>query len=88
MSRFDLRGTGAESLRLDDLLGLSGLRALDLGGNALRELPAALLSHSPRLRSLWLDGNHLESLRAPGALVARRADDSRNALRRRPVLRR
>ena len=68
MSRFDLRGAGVDSLRSDDLLGLSGLRTLDLGGNALRELPAGLLSHSPRLRALRLDGNRLESL--PAGLFA------------------
>ena len=68
LSRFDLRGAGAESLRADDLLGLSGLRTLDIGSNALRELPAALLSHSPRLRSLRLDGNRLQSL--PAGLFA------------------
>ena len=68
LSRLDLRGAGAESLRADDLLGLSGLRTLDLGRNALRELPAGLLSHSPRLRSLRLDGNRLQSL--PAALFA------------------
>ena len=68
LSRFDLRGADAESLRADDLLGLSGLRALDLGGNALRELPPGLLSHSPRLRELRLDGNRLQSL--PAGLFA------------------
>ena len=68
LSRFDLRGAGVESLRSDDLLGLSGLRTLDLGGNALRELPPGLLSHSPRLRSLRLDGNRLQSL--PAGLFA------------------
>ena len=60
----DLRGHGAESLRADDLLGLSGLRALDLGRNALSDLPATLLSHAPRLRALRLDGNRLQSLPA------------------------
>ena len=64
----DLRGDGAESLHPDDLLGLSGLRTLDLGRNALSELPATLLSHSPRLRALRLDGNRLESL--PAGLLA------------------
>ena len=64
----DLRGDGAEALHPDDLLGLSGLRTLDLGRNALRELPAALLSHAPRLRSLRLDGNRLQSL--PAGLLA------------------
>ena len=64
LSRFDLRGVGVESLQPDDLLGLSGLRTLDLGGNALCELPTILLYHSPRLRSLRLDGNRLESLPA------------------------
>ena len=68
LSRLDLRGAGAESLRADDLLGLTGLRTLALGGNALRELPVGLLSHSPRLRSLRLDGNRLQSL--PAALFA------------------
>ena len=68
LSRLDLRGAGAESLRADDLLGLSGLRTLDSGGNELRELPAGLLSHSPRLRSLQLDGNRLQSL--PAGLFA------------------
>ena len=64
----DLRGDGAESLHPDDLLGLSGLRTLDLGRNALSELPATLLSHSPRLRALRLDGNRLQSL--PAGLLA------------------
>ena len=64
----DLRGHGAESLRADDLLGLSGLRTLDLGRNALSDLPAALLSHAPRLRALRLDGNRLQSL--PTGLLA------------------
>ena len=45
LARLNARSTcaahGAESLRADDLLGLSGLRTLALGGNALRELPAA-----------------------------------------------
>ena len=64
----DLRGHGAESLHPDDLLGLSGLRTLDLGRNALSDLPATLLSHSPRLRALRLDGNRLQSL--PAGLLA------------------
>ena len=64
----DLRGHGAESLHPDDLLGLSGLRTLDLGRNALSDLPATLLSHAPRLRALRLDGNRLQSL--PAGLLA------------------
>ena len=64
----DLRGHGAEALHPDDLLGLSGLRTLDLGRNALSDLPATLLSHAPRLRALRLDGNRLESL--PTGLLA------------------
>ena len=64
LMRLEMRAAGAGSLHSDDLLGLSGLRELDLGGNALRELPAGLLSHTPRLRSLRLDGNRLGSLPA------------------------
>ena len=55
LPRLDLRGAGAESLRADDLLGLSGLRTLDLGGNALRELPAGLLVNGNR--KLHIFGN-------------------------------
>jgi hypothetical protein len=37
----------------------NSLRQLDLGGNKLRSVPTGLLSHSTRLRALYLDDNRL-----------------------------
>ena len=53
----DLRGASAESLRADDLLGLSGLRTLRLDGNRLESLPAGLFAGVSGLRELRLSGN-------------------------------
>ena len=51
-----------DSLLTDDLLGLTGLRWLDLRDNALETLPTGLLSSTPALRALLLGGNRLTRL--------------------------
>ena len=50
------------------LQGLPNLVQLDMGGNMLRELPAAPFSDSPNFGYLLLDGNSIEEL--PAGLIA------------------
>ena len=61
-SSLRLAGAGVSRLRSEDLLGLSGLRLLDLSGNALTAWPGGALEMLPNLRSLRLGGNRIESL--------------------------
>ena len=61
-SSLRLAGAGVSRLRSEDLLGLSGLRLLDLSGNALAAWPAGALEMLPNLRSLRLGGNRIGSL--------------------------
>ena len=48
-------------LRAGDLVGLTGLVSLDLGGNGLGELPPGALAGMVSLRRLELDGNGLDA---------------------------
>ncbi len=61
-SSLRLAGAGVSRLRPEDLLGLSGLRLLDLSGNALTAWPGGALEMLPNLRSLRLGGNRIGSL--------------------------
>ena len=56
----DLDGAGLSAFATEDLGGLTGLRRLDLTGNALTGLPA--LPEATRLERLLLGGNALESV--------------------------
>ena len=83
----DLGGRGVESLRAEDLLGLSGLRSLVLRGNRLAELPEGLLRRAPRVRLVDLGGNRLAELPAgafAGLAGLRRLELDGNALRALP----
>ncbi len=61
-SSLRLAGAGVSRLRSEDLLGLSGLRLLDLSGNRLSAWPGGALEMLPNLRSLRLGGNRIGSL--------------------------
>ena len=61
-SSLRLAGAGVSRLRPEDLLGLSGLRLLDLSGNRLSAWPGGALEMLPNLRSLRLGGNRIGSL--------------------------
>ena len=56
----DLDGVGLSAFATEDLGGLTGLRTLDLTGNALAGLPP--LPEATRLERLLLGGNALESV--------------------------
>ncbi len=61
-SSLRLAGAGVSRLRPEDLLGLSGLRLLELSGNRLSAWPGGALEMLPNLRSLRLGGNRIGSL--------------------------
>ena len=83
LGTLDLGGRGVGSLLAEDLLGLSGLRALVLRGNRLAELPEGLLRRAPRVRRVDLGGNRLAELPAgafAGLAGLRRLELDGNAL--------
>ena len=64
ITALDLSGLGLERLRADDLVGLSGLRRLDLSGNPGLELDGELFRFTPALQVLRLDRAALGALPA------------------------
>ena len=57
ITELDLRESGIDALRANDLQGLSALLRLDLDGNSLRALPDGLFAGLGRLREASAEGN-------------------------------
>ena len=57
MPTLSLDGRNIDALRSNDLLGLQGLRQLDLSANALQTLPAGLFAGLEGLREVSVEGN-------------------------------
>ena len=57
VSTLSLNGRNIAALRSNDLLGLRGLRQLDLSANALQTLPAGLFTGIEGLREVSVEGN-------------------------------